>query len=430
MNRRFLFAIGLVLLFATVVVVWYFFYAAPTKAPTLGGVANPLGTNTTPRFFQFIFNNKNAGGSQGNQTTEVTPASEQPLVEVWGKPSTGQVFVTQPILIETSATTTQKGTTTPLVVKKMVRATTTIMMFVDRTTGYIYGYNIESGLTYQISNTTIPGIYDAYIFGNGTRVALRYLDRLSNTPATILGNVPTVQPGSDARPLEKIVSLPDNISSLAVNKSGDKLSYLVPSSYGSSIYTVSPKGTTFVSASPFREWALSYGGDTLYETTKPSAFLKGVTVVAQTGDHIIGKTGLMSAVSEKGTVLNSMWSNTGLVTFLFTPKGELVLSGATLAPKCVWGKTEFLVCGVPKSLPVSQEGLPDDWFQGLAQFDDTLSIVDTASGAVHPLYSFDANLGVFDVTKLTLSNDNSLISFIRKQDGSLWLLKTNLIPVE
>jgi hypothetical protein len=63
-------------------------------------------------------------------------------------------------------------------------------------------------------------------------------------------------------------------------------------------------------------------------------------------------------------------------------------------------------------------------------FDDTLSLVDAASGESYTLYSFDAKYGPIDVTSLKTSSRSDLISFIRKQDGSLFLLNTNLLGDE
>jgi hypothetical protein len=61
-------------------------------------------------------------------------------------------------------------------------------------------------------------------------------------------------------------------------------------------------------------------------------------------------------------------------------------------------------------------------------FDDTFILVDSNTGETSPLFSFDGMNGLpFDVTNIILSEDSSLVSFIRKQDGSLWLLNTNLL---
>ena len=428
LNRRFFFIIGLVLLLAAVVLVWYFVYVTPKAAPSLAQPTNPFPTSTFSRGFQFIFGQNKTGEEAVPQTPDATPAAQQTLIEIWNKPATGAAFVAQQVLIQVEATTTPKGTTTPIVIQKTVRATSTLLMFVDRTTGYIYGYNMEEGTINQLTNTTVIGVHDAYIYSNGKRVMMRRYDEDSKAIITIVANIPAPIQNGPPQALSQMTSLPLNVASIAINKKGDRLSYLVPNSSGSSIYTLGATGGTLVSTSPFSEWSLFYGGDTLYATTKPSAYLLGMTTALPSFEYLIGnKTGLMSNASDKGALLNSVWTDSGLVTYLSATQGEIILQAKTLASKCTWGTREFLICAIPKTLPVSDEGMPDDWLQGRTSFDDTLETVDVGSGTSYPLYSFDPSKGEMDVTNIGLSSDNKWVTFIRKQTGSLWLLRTENI---
>lgn len=428
MNRRLLLSIILVLLFAVGVIVWFFIYAEKKTTPSLGGTADPLSVKTFPKRFQFVFNDDEAPVS--TSTTEMTPEKALVLTQIWNKPATGQTFVTEEVIKEVDATSTQ-GTTT-ITVKKLVRATSTILMFVDRTTGHIYGYNREINKIYQISNTTIPGIYDAYIFNNGKRVVFRYADNDKHVIVGVLANIPSVNEREQAKPLENTTYLPSQVTSVAVNKKRTLLSYLVAGDRGGSIYTVTPKDTVLVASSPFRELSLSYGGETLYATSKPSAYVGGQTMSLPSFEFVLGeKTGLMSNPSENSIFINSMWSSQGLKTFLSNNGNQVVLNTKTIASKCTWGQKEFLICAIPKTLPRSTEGLPDDWFQGRVSFDDSFVTIDTKTAEVYPLYSFDSNEKIlFDVTGISLSENNILAAFTRKQDTSLWLLDTDLIGVE
>ena len=422
-NRRLLFAIGFVLLFAIVIIIWYFFYAKPLIAPTLTETNNPFPTQNTPPRFQFL-----TWGQENTSTTttEVSDPLLMPLVRVWDKPSTGQTFTVQSILKEI-ATTTQQGTSTTKVIKT-IRATSTILLFVDRTTGYIYGYPPETGKPFQISNTLIPGIYDAYFFEKGARVMMRYIDQEKNIIVGVIAEVPSVQENEMALPLLNLKYLPSTITSIATNNKKDKISYVVTKDSGSDIYTLTSKGSTFISSSPFKEWVLSYGGETVYATTKPSAYVEGSTFsIPLFQPEVVEKTGLMSTPSFGGFILNSMWSSQGLTTFT-TNNGDLrTVSFKTLASKCSWGEKKFLVCAIPRTLPKSTEGLPDDWFQGRVSFNDDFFVVDTINGESYPLYVFKEEDGVFDVTNISIAEGNDLLSFNKKQDASLWLLKTSLI---
>lgn len=428
MNRRLLLAIILVLLFAVGIIVWFFFYTTPKSTPSLGGPSDPFSLNNIPKRFQFIFQDNNT--EESTSTTEVTFQKPQALTEIWNKPATGQTFVEIAVVKEVDATSTQ-GTST-ISIKKLSRATSTILMFVDRTTGYVYAYNREIGKIYQVSNTTLPGIYDAYIFNNGKRIVLRYADNEKHAIVGILADIPSVNEREQAKPLEKITYLPSQVTSVAVNKKGTLLSYLVTGDNGGSVYTVTPKETLLVANTLFKEWTLSYGGDALFATSKPSAYIEGQTVYLPSFEFVVGqKTGLMSNPSPTGIFLNSMWSSVGLKTFLSVAGNQAVLSVNTLSSKCGWGNNDFLICAVPKSLPRSTEGLPDDWFQGRVSFDDSFIFVDTKTATTYPFYTFETPENkIFDVVRMTISNDNTFISFNRKQDASLWLLDTTLISTE
>lgn len=421
-HRRLQILFALISLFAFGVIVWYFLFATPQSAPSLETTATPLSLRDLPARIGFIFQ-----GNPPEQTseTEVTPPGSVPFIKVWDNPAAGNVLVNRPILREVLATTTV-GTST-LLQTRTVRATTTVLMFVDRITGHIYGHSIESGATYQISNTTVPGIYDAYIWNGGDRVLFRFLDTDKKTIVSMLATIPQVQEGRDAEPLIDTTYLPQDVSSVAVNRSLSTLSYVVPNDAGSSIYSVNARGTTKIADSPFGEWIISYGGDQLYATPKASAYVKGSTVSLPSFGRLVGeKTGLVTTPSSTGLLLSSMWSQTGLVMFSTNGGTTTILPVKTLASKCTPGIPPYFLCGVPKTIPESYEGLPDDWYQGRVQFNDTLQILNAQNGEVYTLYTFDEKYGSIDVTHIQTTPQADLISFIRKQDGALFLLNTNL----
>lgn len=429
-NKRLLLAIGLVVFFVIIVIVWYFFYAKPIIDPTSEGTNNPVPTQTTPPRFNFINKIWNTDKSTAITTTELIDPLVDPLVQIWNKPATGQTFTTKQVLMTITATSTE-GTTTSLI-RKTIRATSTTIIFVDKTTGYIYGYPLETGEVFQISNSVIPGIHDAYFFNNGKRVLMRYVDQEKNTLVSLLADVPTVMEKGIALPLENSEKITGGALSVSVTSSGNKIAYSTPSGNGISLYTVEGEGRPkLITTSPFKEWDLSFGGDFLYATTKPSAFVEGSTfILPQFQSEITEKTGLMTIVGDQGLMLSSMWGRQGLVTF-FSYKGDTqVLPVATLAKKCSWGENTFIVCAIPRSLPKTTEGLPDDWFQGRVLFEDDLAIIDTKTGEKYSLYSFTEDDGIFDVTRIIISKKSDIFSFTNKYDETLWLLNTNLFQGE
>lgn len=421
-HRRLRILFLIIALFAFAVIVWYFFLTTPKEDPTLTGTNNPLPISSLPAKFAFIFSsNTRDSAPTTNTETEVTDPAQEPFILVWDKPTTGNTFVSRSILKQVAATTT--GTSTKPAAKT-IRATSTVLLFVDRTTGYIYEHNVETATTHQVSNTTFPGIYDAYIFGD--RVIMRYLDEDRKTILSILATIPSVGENEDAKSLININTLPKNVSSVAINGNKTEASYLVPNELGASVYTVTSKGVTNIGNSPLSEWLLSYGGNQLYATSKASAYLEGITVSVPSFSRIIGgRTGLTS-IGGPVYLLHSMWSSGGLLTFATKGNENRTFEVRTLASKCA-PVTAYFVCGIPKKLPEGPEGLPDDWYQGSVSFDDTLEVLDPATGQASTLFSIPENMGPADVTSLQASTDGQSISYIRKQNGSLYLLRTNLL---
>lgn len=425
-NKRLLFLVGGVTFFVIIVLVWYFFYAKPATAPSLSETNNPLSGRILPTRFQFLTWGQD---EMGTSTTSVTDPLQAPLVQVWNKPATGQTFITQEVLKEVLATTTQ-GTST-IEIKRTIRATSTVLIFVDKITGYIYGYPLEIGVPFQISNTIIPGVHDAYFFEGGRRVIIRYIDQERNVVTALVATVPDVKPDDVALPLINTSYLSSLVTSVAVNGRKDRASYVVNTNNGSSIYTISSSGTVLIDSSPFKEWVLSYGGESLFVTSKPSAYVLGVTArIPSFNLQTSERTGLMTNPNSGGELLNSMWASNGLTTFITKDGNDVVLPIKTLASKCTWGLQDFLVCAVPSTLPKAKEGLPDDWFQGRVSFNDNLYIVDKNTGESFPYYIFNNEEGVYDITNISLLSTNDVLSFIRKQDATLWMVNTNRIVPE
>jgi hypothetical protein len=423
-HRRLMILFAAIILFAFGVIVWYFLFSKPEPAPTLDEPTPAFSLRDLPARFGFIFQDDPV---EQTTETEVTLPGEQPFIRVWEKPSTGNVFVNRSILREVTATTTV-GTSTA-VATRTVRATTTVLMFVDRITGYVYGHNIESGQTYQISNTTIPGVYDAYIWNGGDRVLMRYLSSDRRTVLSLVATIPNVQEGRDPQPLTNSTNLPQGISSVAVSQNLSKLSYIVPNDIGASVYTLSGAGASVkIADSPFSEWNLFYGGEALYAHTKPSAYVKGITVSLPSFSRVIGeKTGLVSVGAPNGILLSNMWSRSGLLLFGSQNGVIETHSTRTLAEKCTHMVSSYFLCGVPKALPRSEEGLPDDWYQGRVSFGDSLFMIDAVSGTSEYVYEADSTHGPMDMVSLASARGGELVSFIRKQDGSLFLLNTRLL---
>ncbi len=424
-NKRILILVGFTLFFVIIVLVWYFFYAKPVIDPTNNTTRDVKKVKDLPPGFQFI--EKIWKGDQTTTTkTEIIDPLSKPLIHVWDRGATGMYFTSIPILQEINATTTE-GTTT-ITVKKTIHATSSVLMFVDTLTGYVYGYVLDTGKIFQITNTSLPGISDAYIWNSGRKIILRYIDQEKNNIVGVIATIGTINQNTEPLPLQNIKYLNSEVTSVAVNKTKTEASYMVSTEKGSSVYTTDGDTSRFVVSSPFKEWDLSYGGNTLYVTPKPSAYVEGSTFsLPYFTSEINNKTGLLSNPGVFGVLLSSMWTDDGLRTFFSSHGNISVLPIKTLATKCVWGRTSFVVCAVPRELPGYTEGLPDDWYQGRYSFSDDLFIVNQNNNEKYMLYSFSQEDGDFDISSIETNIDNTLYSFINQTDQNLWLLNSNLL---
>jgi hypothetical protein len=94
---------------------------------------------------------------------------------------------------------------------------------------------------------------------------------------------------------------------------------------------------------------------------------------------------------------------------------------ATLPEKCTWKKDNISVyCAVPNA-PVSGS-YPDEWYQGVASFNDFLFKTNIKTGGLDSLIQLKATDGKnMDVMGIKLSNDENYLIFQNKKDLSLWV---------
>jgi hypothetical protein len=438
-DRKLLILFLITLVFGFSVIGWYFFKATNKADPTLAVPTDPFGSaEDVVRGSEFVTGGNNPDGSEN--TSERIPASERVFAEVWDKPVGGHAFVTREVFIEVFSTSTPAGSTSTVTTSRAVKQTVEYLLFVDRITGYLYGYDPLDGAVFQITNTTTPGIYDAYITKNGTEVYMRSLAEDEITIQTLVATIPSFIKGADAQALTNIRSLQSNVSSFAVSETSNLVSYVVPTSLGSSIYSTNAKGVTSVSNSPFKEWSVLYGGETPYITTKPSAYLEGNTLSLPNQNFALGnKTGLMTLPHKDGDLfLASMWSRAGLAAFVFSKKtgAQTILDERTLASKCAWGYQTKIICGVPTTIPSTQDGLPDEWFRGSVSFSDNFYLVEGDQGADEVggstlIFALNEQAGQpFDVIKPVVNKNSTSLSFVNKRNGSLWFLYLSRLPIE
>ncbi len=309
-------------------------------------------------------------------------------------------------------------------VKKI--ATTTVLFFVDRGTGHVYKKPvfIKRGVATKISNTTFPGIYDAYFFNNNTEILMRYLREADNTVVSITAKLPPLS-SSITLPLQSVVRLPENIVSVAVSTKGS-LYFLVKTSAGSDLYSLKNGEQKKVSSYDLSELNLSFNGEDLIVAQKPSAFEKTYFFPMNESDLYGGSTGqkaVFSSVST-GNFVSSLWTDKGLQLFSSDTLGGKthLYAVATLADKCassLLGK--YFFCFVPNVIPLIPFGLPDDWYKGQVSFNDSLYVLDTVKYEENKLSRLETDIGEeMDISKPIMSKRDLYIVFTNRLTNELW----------
>lgn len=321
----------------------------------------------------------------------------------------------------------------------------TFVRYVTRELGYVYQVDPKTGDTTQLTNTTIPRIYEAYWGEQGNSVVLRFLKDDQVTKQGIIKtylaylNLPLAT-GSSTDAIGSLTGefLPDNISAVSMSPDGKKLFYLLPIPEGvsGSIVDLSTKNTREVFRNSFSEWLPELqNNDQVILTTKPSANIKGfsylydfnkksftrllrekdgLTTHGQSGDKMlysenIGRNNILGLYDAKG-----FSTDEGAVSH------EEPLSLTTLPEKCAWfNNTKEVLCG--SFTANSHMQIPDDWYRSVYSFSDTFWKINTDTSEITLIADpKDTIKQEFDVLLPFITRDQTHFIFVNKKDGTLW----------
>jgi len=319
--------------------------------------------------------------------------------------------------------------TTPNPDPKLKPIVTTVtdhyLRYVSRANGFVYEIkNTESPI--QVSNITIPNIYEAVFANNNTVALLRFLKQDNQTIATYSVPIPPLNPNGKRTQLAGVY-LPDAIDSLVVSPDSKQVARLTNETSGALISTSTPSNTAKkdLIRTPFKEWLLQWPTQsTVFVQTKASSLANGylyqVDSAAGRLRRVIGDVpGLTTSVSPGGEyVLYSQSIQDSFVSRLFNTKTGTTtnLSLAILPEKCVWYTNNDLICAGNNT--VTEAVYPDAWYAGLTHFQDQLYRINTATNTYTVLY--EGSPRNFDMTNLKLDEGKNLLYFIDKTTGLLW----------
>lgn len=320
----------------------------------------------------------------------------------------------------------------------------TFIRYVDRAAGHIFETKPDSLAITEVTNTTLPKIYQAIFTNQGNSALYQYLATDENTVeisyeliATSSATTTSSRLGSTSTP-KALFSyvLPENISALAISPARDQIFYLRNGGQGG-IGTISAANNAKpkqIFNYPLKEWQLGWPkSNTLTLTTKPSANVFGYLFFMNSANgsltkelgNVLGLTTLTSP--DLGSVLFSQSdpnnNDFNLNTYNTKTDAASSLSIKTLPEKCVWSqKTVGLVyCAVPIS--VSKAIYPDAWYQGTVSFTDNFWKINVNTGERNLVArTADLTKQAIDAVNLSLDPSETYLLFNNKRDLTLWNL--------
>lgn len=311
----------------------------------------------------------------------------------------------------------------------------TDIRYILRANGNIYETYADSLELKRLSITTIPKVYESAWLPSGNNLIIRYLKNDNESietfsvkinPATTTTN--EFKGGVDGN------HLVDKITSLAINPLGDKIFYLVNDINGTTGFLSNPAGQNkkIIFESPLVEWLSSWPKeDTIALNTKASFKRQGFLYFLSTktgnltkvlGD-IFGLTSKTNSTATEVLYSDSARETPRLYLYNIKTREAKLLPWNTLAEKCLWGRVDpkIIYCAVPKSIPVGE--YPDDWYQGLTSFNDSIWMFNTETGASSLVIDLeDASAYKIDIIEMQISPKDDLLLFMNKTDLSFWSL--------
>ncbi|MBI2045997.1 MAG: hypothetical protein HYT28_01065 [Parcubacteria group bacterium] len=304
----------------------------------------------------------------------------------------------------------------------------TYIRYIEKRTGNVYEADTASYGNNRITNTTIPGVAEAFWNHDGSQMVIRYIDKDTGAIKNF---------GAKINELKNTLEgafLPDSIREIAVSPDADKIFYTLPFQTDTAGASANFDGTKTLNIfnSPFSEWRVSWPlSKTIALATKSSFAASGYLYFLNTQTEALnsvlsGVRGLLALPSPDGKyVLYSESTEDGFILNLFTRGNKAVteLPTSTLPEKCVWAKDSItLYCAAPLIIPMGK--YPDAWYQGIVSFSDDIWKINTETGFIDLVMQLEDEARVpIDALNPALSPDEDYLIFINKKDSSLWSLR-------
>ncbi len=293
------------------------------------------------------------------------------------------------------------------------------LRYVERATGHIHQMYLDTKVTGQVSNGTIPTVYEALFDGKANSLLYRYI-------------------GDDGRSITSFLAtlgsangefLPADILDVSVSPDKSKFFYLTKTAQGVVGTTRSFRDTkkTQIFSSSLTELLSEWVTDQkVFLTTKADSSVNGSVFSLNTGTGVLtkilgGVKGLTTLANNDGSfVLYSVSTNSGPRLGIFDVKNhtskDLNING--LPEKCIW-KDTFIYCAIPNN--ATGTGYPELWYRGQVSFTDHFVKINTTTYESTTLADSAYEIPI-DGTHLFLDDTDTTLFFINKKDSTLWSL--------
>lgn len=318
------------------------------------------------------------------------------------------------------------------------RAKTTVFRWIERATGHIYEARSTNPTKNRISNTTIPGIQEAFFSDDGKNVVARYLRPDNETIETLVGQIQPVTETTKSGYVYSETKLVTRFLEPGIDAAGDAprdgYFYTLTDQGGGSAVKLVPYATTSLATtifeSPLSQWVVTWVGETLALQSKADSTHVGFLFDAAAGTDgaekiIDGRSGLTVLVNPAGT--RALFSETVGNDLHLWEKNletgeERLFELRTLPEKCAWSPVEETVvfCGAPDFYV--RGAYPTNWYQGRFSFDDNIWRIEVDREKYKVMHDTRTSGETFDVWKPMMSPGGEFFLFLNKRDLTLWSL--------
>lgn len=311
-----------------------------------------------------------------------------------------------------------------------------MVRYVEKSTGHIYEIKPDgSEQSNRISNTTIPKSFEVIWSFGANDLIMRYLKEENNKEVVKNFLLNLTEQGLETATSSSIgIFIPSTIEGISSSPLENKFFYLIKSDNGangilSSFEDNKHDQSLFI---PFSDFNISWPNrNTITFLSKPSYIIDGflylLNLKTKSFDKILGNIkGLTSLYAPSGEkIIYSKSETKNFSAFIYDVKTGLsgLFNLKTLPEKCVWDKKtiDVVYCAVPKNIPFIN--YPDDWYQGLASFSDSIWKINITTGTTEKIHDIEPN--DLDIINLFLSPNDDFLFFTNKKDLTLWSLKLN-----